>query len=72
MAWFGACILMLGIGVYFFLVALSKSIKKTLFSINQNAQDQTDQSFIWERLDEFFEFHSKVEQFSIQILFKYL
>lgn len=56
------CVLGLGIGFYSFLIALSKSIKKSLFFIKREIGDRSKQKLILEQLIEFLEFHSHVKQ----------
>lgn len=65
LVWVGACVLVLAIGLFFFsfAIAISKSINEILFSITQNATDKINQNVIWQQFVEFFEFHSKVNQF---------
>lgn len=60
----GACIIVLAIGLYFYLIALSKSMKRSLLSIHQNSTDKTKRTIIWGQFTEFIDFHSKVKQFS--------
>lgn len=62
--WIGACILALGIGLYFIMIAMNKSVKRNLFSIKRNVKNKINQEVIWKQFVEFFEFHSKVIKFS--------
>lgn len=57
-------ILALGIGSYFFGIAMSKSIKRSLFSISQSADTKIELKVISEQFAEFIEFHSRAEQLS--------
>lgn len=57
-----------GIGYYFFLIAMSQTIKGSLIVINRNVEGKPEQKCIWEQLIEFLEYHSNVKQLS-EILF---
>lgn len=59
-----ACVLIYGIGGYMLSIALSKSIKVNLYSINQNAGDENHRKYLMEQFIEFFECHSRMKQLS--------
>lgn len=58
------CVLAIGVGNLLFAIAMSKSLKVTLYSINQKAYDKSDRKCFVEQLIELIEFHSIVKQLS--------
>lgn len=60
----GACILVLAIGSYLYVIAMSKSIKGSLFAIKRNAQANADQSILEEQIIEFLKLHSSAKRLS--------
>lgn len=64
-----ACALVLAIGCYLISIAMSKSLKVSLFGINHTAGDKSERKRLMERLIEFLEFYSRAKQLSwIQLL----
>lgn len=60
------CALVFAIASYLFSIAMSKSIKLNLCSINRKAGDEIHRMRLMEQLVEFIEYHSRVKQLSIQ------
>lgn len=64
----GACVGMLYLGFYFFIIAMIKCIKGSLFTINRIAEAERDPKRIMEQLIELLKFHSQVKQLSENII----
>lgn len=63
----GSSVLMLGIGLYIFAIAISKTIKGCLFTIKRNTGTKIDENNFSEQFTEFIEFiefHSYTKQLS--------
>lgn len=57
-----ACVISFAFGCYFLGIAMSKSIRGSLFSIDQSIGVKIDQKLILDQLAEFLEFHSTAKQ----------
>lgn len=57
-----ACILSYAFGSYFLGMAMSKSVKGSLFAINRSTGDKIDQKLILDQIAEFIDLHSTAEQ----------
>lgn len=58
------CFFALSIGSQLYAIALSKAIKGSLLSINQNNQAKSDEPILLEQINEFIELHSNAQQLS--------
>lgn len=60
----GGCATVLGIGLYFFTMAMSRTTKGTIVTVIRATEVESKRKQIREQLIEFLEFHSKVKQLS--------
>lgn len=64
MVMIGACVAVLVIGFYVYVIAMSKCIKQILSAIDKSLRVKTNRKRIGVQLIEFIEFHTQVKQLS--------
>lgn len=61
----GACVISFGFGSYLVGIAMSKSIKSSLYSIDQSIRVKSEKNLLFDQLTEFIQLHSITKQLSL-------